>query len=88
MNVNVIPTTPGGYQAENGVERVVNVTLSERNLKHLLGALEFFEGPLGGSHEPFLQRRCEDGTFLTVTAQTDSEHYERREPGPGFEGIV
>ena len=65
----------------------VFVTLSERNLKHLLKALEVFEADAPGL-APFLVRVCENGTRLTVVAQPDDEHYERREPGPGWEAIV
>lgn len=62
---------------------VVHVTLSERNLTQLLAQRQLpFENSLGA--DPALHRLCEDGTFLIVSAQTDSEHYERREPGPGF----
>lgn len=70
---------------------IVNVTLSRRNLEHLLGALDKL--PAEG---PYLQRLCEDGTFLIVTPEENDVHYERVErvetgtnmAGPGFEGIV
>ena len=71
----------------NQNQNKVTVTLSERNLKHLLKALEVFEADAPGL-APFLVRVCENGTRLTVVAQPDDEHYERREPGPGFDGIV
>jgi len=71
----------------NQKQHEVTVTLSERNLKHLLKALTVF-GVGAPGYEPFLERLCEDGTFLRVVAQNDDEHYERREPGPGFDGIV
>lgn len=114
------------------------ITLSERNISHMVGANEAFIGSL----EPFLKRMCEDGTLLIVAvnddvenpkfekfgnvvtatvppstlkelrvvppgthpthdayageggvmwvliAELDDEHYERREAGPGFEGII
>jgi len=64
---------------------VVAVSLSRRNLEHLLAALDT---SLPG--EPVLTRTCENGTKLTVIAQENDEHYEREErtPGPGYEGIV
>lgn len=65
----------------------VTVFLSERNMKQLLVALDNFEAS-NSRMEPYLERVCEDGTFLRLVAQTDSEHYERlgRKAGPGFEG--
>lgn len=120
-----------------GDVRMGTITLSERNIEHLIKASALFDGV---GMEPNLQRLCEDGTMLVVTAvseglvpvfesrgnvvsatvpvdllstlgnvtegqsthdaylqgetlwvlvaQSDDEHYERREPGPGFHGIV
>jgi len=85
MNINIHPVTD--EQAYRGLGATVSVTLSERNLSQLLAALEAFEQGVPG-FSPTLSRRCEDGTFLTVVAEPNDEHYERREPGPGFDGIV
>jgi len=73
--------------AERGDLKFINVTLSKRNLEQLLAALELFE-ERGGTHAPYLVRNCSSTEALTVVAQTNDEHYERREPGPGFDGIV
>jgi len=55
-----------------------NVTLSERNLRDLLRAYEV------QPNNTVLRRRCEDGTLLYITVESDEKHYVGREPGPGF----
>ena len=74
MQIYRTGTFTGGVQ--------VRVTLSRRNLEQLLAVLD---SPMA---EPFLVRQCEDGTVLYVEPQENDVHYERREPGQGFEGII
>jgi hypothetical protein len=61
----------------NGTQ--VFVTLSRRNLLHLLAVLDD-PGVLNKS----LVRRTEDGVHLTVVAEQDHIHYDERQPGPGY----
>lgn len=56
----------------------IALTLSERNLRHLL--LAFTRGlPYG------LVRRCENGLIMTVDIEADESHYRGRPAGPGLE---
>lgn len=126
MNFHISPAVDGD------LTDFATITLSERNITHLVGAADIFN-PAGA--DPFLNRLCEDGTRLTIVVnddlddphfkktdnvvvatvppstlkalevnqtthdayavdgilwrlvvQTDDEHYERREAGPGFSG--
>lgn len=76
-------------QIQHLTETDLTVTLSRKNLEQLLAALDLFEeSDAFYALLPFLMRTCENGVRLTVLAQSDAEHYERREAGPGFDGIV
>jgi hypothetical protein len=61
-------------------EGAARVTLSRRNLEHLLNALDAF----GVAETPFLRRMTDNG-LLYIFAEEDQEHYGEREPGPGFD---
>lgn len=58
---------------------IIHVTLSKRNLEHLLKAHELNVGV------PTLKRVTEDGTNLYVTVEADAEHYQDRDADPGFD---
>jgi len=60
---------------EDGAARV---TLSRRNLEHLLWALDHVDGD-----EVFLHRMTDHG-MLYVFAEEDARHYGDRQSGPGF----
>ena len=56
---------------------VVEVTLSERNIRELLQAFE------SKSDEPALFRKI-DNRVLYIRVESDNEHYLGRKPGPGI----
>lgn len=59
----------------------VHVALSRKNLLDLLAALDDET-----IHNPQLMRQTEQGVYLTVRAETDEQHYQNREAGPGYSG--
>lgn len=59
--------------------QIVRVTLSRRNLEHLLQMLDHNVG------SPSLKRRVENDTYLYVVAEENESHYLGREAGPGAE---
>ena len=60
------------------VDNRVYVRLSRRNLRQLDAILDRLDAPNTG-----LARKDENGVSLVVQAEEDSDHYERRDPGPG-----
>jgi hypothetical protein len=58
------------------------VSLSRRNLEHLLAGLDLAEQE--GSGDPVLHRACAKGV-LVVVAQENDRHYDGRVAGPGLE---
>lgn len=73
MNLEVHATDDGYYQT--------TVTLSERNLRHLLAAFE--QEP----HIAGLVRRTEAGP-LWVRVEADDVHYKDRDPGAGLAPFI
>jgi hypothetical protein len=70
----------GGEFAHLDGATMVNVTLSERNLRDLLAQWD------SGRERPVLSRLTEDGYMLIVCVEPDSMHYARRDPGEGGVG--
>lgn len=66
---------------ERNDSRAVVVTLSRRNLEHLLQALDMHVGA------PNLHRLTQGDIKLVVRAKENSEHYGDRTPGPGFDSV-
>lgn len=62
------------------IDGAVSITMSRRNLEHLLAALDMAESPV----KPVLHRMTDKG-MLYVFAEENEDHYIDREAGPGFD---
>ncbi len=71
-------------QIITNAEKGITISLSRRNLTHLIAALDY----MGGTHEPTLHRLTEGNVHLLIVAQEDEDHYGDRKRGQGFEFLM
>ena len=71
MNVKVTMITQGNAVTKGG--EIVEVTISERNLRELSNMWTAVED--GCELQPTLLRVVETGEFLSITVESDDKHY-------------